>query len=462
MPFDDRRDAGRRLASALAYVDAEDLLVVALPNGGVVVGDEIARALGAPLDVLAVHPLTLPEDDQTPIGAIGPGGARFLDIDQLNRLDPPEGELEAMIAEAEEAVEATARRLRGSSTPLELRGRTVILATDAIQSGAKARLAIRILRSQGPKRLILAVPVAANPALSATRDEVDAQVFLVAPEQIDRMEDWYRTLPRVSEADVHDVLEAARARLREAGQPAMPPPEVEVRPAEPLSQTNIEVDLGDTQLEALLGIPAKATGLILVAPDGGASRYSPRGQHLAEALREAGLATLQVDLLTPAEAAEDARSQRYRYDLGLMADRLIDVAGWAAGHSRTRMLPLGLLGTGTAAAIGLLAARQRPDRLRAVACLEGHLEMVQGALPEVQVPVLMLSSDLSPSAQSAARRAMEALGGPVDHQTIAAHGDLLEDPEALDAAAEAAGSWFVEHLAPPLPATPAPDNAAEA
>jgi putative phosphoribosyl transferase len=206
--FADRRDAGRRLAEALGDRRSEDPVVLGLPRGGGPVADEVARALGAPLDVLVVRKLGLPHQPEVAMGAIGEEDAEVVneDVVGLGRVAPTEF---AAVERRERAeLDARVRRFRRGRPPLPLTGRTVIVVDDGIATGATARVACRVARARGASRIILAVPVGAPDAL-ATIPEADEIVAVSAPASFMAVGMHYLDFRQTDDAEVTGVLDAA-------------------------------------------------------------------------------------------------------------------------------------------------------------------------------------------------------------------------------------------------------------
>jgi len=206
--FRDRSDAGRRLAAALgAYSHRPDLLVLALPRGGVPVAYEVARALDAPLDVFLVRKLGLPGQEELAMGAIATGGVRVLNADVVNGLRISEAVIDA-VAEREQAELTRRERLyRDDRPPPEVRGRTVILIDDGLATGATMRAAAAALRRQQPARLIVAVPVGAPSTCDELREEADEVVCAVTPEPFLAVGFWYDDFSPTTDREVRDLLE---------------------------------------------------------------------------------------------------------------------------------------------------------------------------------------------------------------------------------------------------------------
>jgi len=208
--FRDRFHAGRRLAAALApYAGRPNLLVLALPRGGVPVGYEIARALPAPLDVMLVRKLGVPGHEELAMGAIASGGIRVLSEDVISAFNISDRVIATVAANEEEELGRRERAYRDHRPPLEVRGRTVILVDDGLATGATMRAAAAALRAQHPERLVVAVPVAPSETCATLRSEVDDVVCAHAPEPFFAVGNWYDDFSQISDAEVRDLLRAA-------------------------------------------------------------------------------------------------------------------------------------------------------------------------------------------------------------------------------------------------------------
>jgi putative phosphoribosyl transferase len=206
-PFRDRADAGQQLAARLtAYAGQPDMLVLALPRGGVPVAHEVARALPAPLDVFLVRKLGVPGHEELAMGAIASGGVRVLNRDVVEGLNIPEHVVEAVTARETEELERRERLYRGDRPFPAVAGGSVILVDDGLATGATMRAAVAALRQQGPARLVVAVPVAAVPTCAAFRREVDEIVCLLTPEPFLAVGHWYDDFSPTTDEEVHALL----------------------------------------------------------------------------------------------------------------------------------------------------------------------------------------------------------------------------------------------------------------
>ncbi len=208
LPFVDRTDAGQCLAERLAgYAGRGDVLVLALPRGGVAVGAVVAQKLRAPLDVILVRKLGVPGHEEFAMGAIASGGVRIISDDVVASLGVSEREI-AVVAAAEEAELARQElAFRGSRHFPEINGRTIILVDDGLATGATMRAAAAVIRRQSPARLVVAVPVAPRETCAALRAEVDEVVCLATPEPFHSVGSWYEDFRQTTDEEVRLMLE---------------------------------------------------------------------------------------------------------------------------------------------------------------------------------------------------------------------------------------------------------------
>jgi putative phosphoribosyl transferase len=210
--FRDRAEAGRRLAGELRdYAGRPDVVVLALPRGGLPVAFEVARALGAPLDVFVVRKLGLPRHEELAMGAIASGGVRLLNENVVRQFRVGESAIERVTAAERAELERRERRYRGNRPFPDLAGKTVILVDDGLATGASMRAAVEALRLKGPAGIIVAVPVAAPETCDAFWDVADDIVCAVMPEPFYAVGLWYEDFSQTTDEEVHDLLERARA-----------------------------------------------------------------------------------------------------------------------------------------------------------------------------------------------------------------------------------------------------------
>jgi len=208
--FLDRTEAGQLLATKLtAYANRPDVLILALPRGGVPVAFEVARALHAPLDVIIVRKLGVPGEEELAMGAIASGGVRVLNDDVVQMLAIPEEVINKVSTQEQHEVERRERLYRGDRPVYDVHGRTVILVDDGIATGATMRAAVAAVRHQHPARIIIAVPVAASVTCEEFEAEVDELVCVSRPEVFFAVSYWYEHFSQTTDEEVHDLLQQA-------------------------------------------------------------------------------------------------------------------------------------------------------------------------------------------------------------------------------------------------------------
>jgi putative phosphoribosyl transferase len=207
MRFRDRKDAGKRLAEQLSgYKGQPDVLVLALPRGGVPVAVEVARTLHAPMDVFLVRKLGVPGQKELALGAVATGGVRVLNRGLLNSLHITPGELEAITASEQRELERRQRLYRDDRPEPMIRDRTVILVDDGLATGATMRAAVLALRQQKPARIIVGVPAASPQTCHDFRDEVDEIICAITPEPFHAVGLWYEDFAQVTDDEVRAML----------------------------------------------------------------------------------------------------------------------------------------------------------------------------------------------------------------------------------------------------------------
>jgi predicted phosphoribosyltransferase len=210
MFFRDRYEAGRILAGKLQhYAGRPDVLVLALPRGGVPVAFEVAQALGAPLDVFLVRKLGVPGHEELAMGALASGGVRVLNEDVVRELDIPAETIEAVTAAEQQELLRREQLYRDGRPAPDVRGRTVILIDDGLATGSTMRAAVAALREQGPARIVVAVPVAAPSTCREFRDVADDIVCAITPEHFYAVGMWYQDFSQTTDDEVRELLARA-------------------------------------------------------------------------------------------------------------------------------------------------------------------------------------------------------------------------------------------------------------
>lgn len=434
--FRDRRHAGQLLGKRLRELPLEAPVVVALPRGGVPVGYEVARAIGAPLDIGLVRKLGAPGQPELGIGALGEGGAVVLDRGALRALGVTRAQLHDVLARERAELERRRARYRDEHPALELVGRDVLLVDDGIATGVTAAAAARVLRARGARRVIAAVPVS-PPGLAETLSSFfDVFVALSTPAYFTSVGSWYEDFTQTSDREVVELLRASRSELPQ------PPAAGTV---EPLLDPEVLIPTRDgLRLHGSLMLPSRPRGLVIFVHGSGSSRHSPRNVAVAGYLAGLGFATLLFDLLTEREAAD----RHNVFDIGLLTRRLGDVTGWARRFPKLSALPIGYFGASTGAAAALCAAAEPGSEIRAIVSRGGRPDLADHALPAVTAPTLLIVGGNDWNVLEFNDEAAGLLGGPQELAIVPGAGHLFEERGALDQVAALAAGWFLRHLTP--------------
>ena len=208
----------------------------------------------------------------------------------------------------------------------------------------------------------------------------------------------------------------------------------------------VQVAAGKVILEGNLCLPESARGVVVFAHGSGSSRHSPRNRYVARVLRDAGLATLLFDLLTAEEEAEDIETGKLRFDIGLLARRLIAATDWLKESAETRQLGIGYFGASTGAAAALIAAVERPDIVAAIVSRGGRPDLAAESLPHVKAPTLLIVGGHDFPVIEINREALAKLNVEKELAVVPGATHLFEEPSALEEVARLAAKWFTSHL----------------
>ena len=278
MRFRNRSEAGRRLASRLQFLQGEDVVVLGLPRGGVPVAAEVARALGAPLDVILVRKLGVPAQPELGLGAIGESGARVINPEVVRYAHVSEAQI-AQVEQKERAeLQRRAQRFRGSVPHEPLAGRTAVIVDDGIATGSTARAACQVARALGAATVVLAVPVAPPSADRSLRGDADEVICLDMPDRFMAIGEWYEDFAQTSDEEVVGLLRAARpGRGRPAGAAAGSVPMVvagqaDDRQAEQVRERQADGTQEQAQDQATAGQGGPGTGQAQAGPGVAESR----------------------------------------------------------------------------------------------------------------------------------------------------------------------------------------------
>ncbi len=427
--FEDRVEAGRRLGDRLRDRHEHEVVVLGLPRGGVPVAAQVAATLAAPLDVVVVRKLGMPDQPELAMGAVGEGGVRLLDEDLVRRAGV-RSETVAAVEQRERAELARrVHRLRRGSPPLDLTGRTAIVVDDGMATGATARVACTVARHRGAARVVLAVPVAPAESVALVR-EADDVVCLDTPHPFHAVGMHYRDFSPVTEEGVARTL----ARRGRTGRPGV--------------DVEVTMPVDGVRLAGRLRVPGAARGLVLFAHGSGSSRLSPRNRYVADELHRAGLGTLLFDLLTD----EEARDRAHVFDVDLLTRRLVAVTGWVTSHPAALGLRIGYFGASTGAAAALGAATVTDVPVSAVVSRGGRPDLVGARLARVTAPTMLVVGGADTQVLALNRAAQALLRCENRLEVVPGATHLFEEAGTLRTVAELAAGWFARHLGAPAPA----------
>lgn len=427
--FRDRAEAGRRLAERLATYARRDPLVLALPRGGLPVAVPVAEALGAELDVLVVRKLGAPGNPEFAMGAVGEDGIVVIDHDIRRALNVTEDEVQLVAQREATEVDRRVAMYRGGSRRLGLAGRNVIIVDDGLATGSTAIAAVRVARRMGAQHVTMAVPVGAPDTVRTLTAIADDLVCLQTPDPFYAVGQHYSDFRQVSDAA---VLSALRSHPR---------PDPRADSVAGTVDEQVVIPVGGIELPGHLTMPEGALAVIVFVHGTGSSRNSPRNRVVASALQAAGFGTLLFDLLTSDETAD---GQGISVIEG--ARRLLAVTTWLRARTDVDGTAIGYFGSSSGAAIALAAAAENPAAVQAVVSRGGRTDLALGWLPRVSAPTLLIAGSRDHAILDLNREAQRLLHCYSLLEVVHGATHLFEERGALQQAAAAARSWYLQHL----------------
>ena len=437
MSFRNRTEAGRRLAERLTDLRGQPVVVLGLPRGGVPVAFEVARALGAPLDVIVVRKLGVPWQPELAMGAIGEDGVRVINDDVVRITGVSEREFARVEARERAELEGRALRFRGDRPRMPLEGRIVVIVDDGIATGSTARAACHVARAHGATRVVLAVPVAPADWRSRFAGDADELIALETPEPFFAVGQVYADFSQTTDTEVLECLERARPLVTVSASTAAAEED-----DPPLRDDEVVVDAGPIVLGGHLTIPERPLGVVLFAHGSGSSRHSPRNRYVASVLHQARIGTLLFDLLTTKEEVDRANV----FAIDLLARRLADATRWLRTQPEANGLPIGYFGASTGAAAALWASAEPGANIAAVVSRGGRPDLAAGRLESVTTPTLLIVGGHDETVLELNRHVQARMRHETALTIIPGATHLFDEPGTLAAAAEAARDWFVSHL----------------
>jgi putative phosphoribosyl transferase len=436
--FADRRDAGRRLADRLREFPRHGLVVLGLPRGGVPVAFEVARELGAPLDIIVVRKLGVPFQPELAMGAIGEDGVRILNNRVVTLTGVTTSDIDEAQAREEAELARRAKRFRGTRERVSLTGHTALLVDDGIATGSTVRAACKVARAHGASHVVVATPVAPPETVASLRSDADQVIALYQPADFYAIGQFYEDFTQTSDEEVVRLLTTSLEPA--AGSMARSVPDDDP----PGRNEEVQVHAGAVTVSGHLTVPDGANAIVVFAHGSGSSRHSPRNRFVASVLNEAGLGTLLFDLLTPAEEHD----RENVFDIPLLARRLVDVTAWLRTQPQGHDAAIGYFGASTGAGAALWAAAEPDSEVRAVVSRGGRPDLAAPRLGAVRAPTLLIVGGHDPLVLELNREAEAQMLCETRLSVVPGASHLFEEPGTLRMAAELARDWFVDHLMP--------------
>lgn len=418
--FRDRNEAGEFLALKLEEMGlGGDCCVLALPRGGVPVAARVAEKLQCPLDLLFVKKIGAPRNSEFAIGAVSETEVIWQQ-ESIDYLKIGSADLDRLQKNKQKELKSQLLKWRHGRPSVDVKDKTVIVVDDGLATGLTMSAALRFLKKQSPKRIVVAVPVASHSAMDETLRHCDNLVVLESPSPFFSVGQWYEDFTQVSDAQVEQLI-AHGHPVSAAGHAVLIP-------------------YDKVLLEGELIVPEKAKGLVIFAHGSGSTHKSPRNQKVASALNQFGFATLLFDLLSPQEASDRANV----FNVPLLADRLRNATAWAHEQSSLTDLPVGYFGASTGAAAALAAASGHPE-IKSIVSRGGRPDLAAEYLKDVSAKVLLIVGGEDHAVIELNKRAKMGLYA-CRLATIPGAGHLFEEGNTLDDVIEYACNWFTETL----------------
>ena len=422
MRFTNRLEAGRQLAATLDRFKTGDVVVLGLPRGGVPVAFEVAKYIGAPLDVILIRKLGAPSQHELAMGAIGEGEVRVLNQVVLESCGVSEQQLDDVEMKERQELDRRVKLYRTVHEPMSLLGKTVVIVDDGIATGSTALAACRVARARGATWIALATPVAPLDWEESMGRAADEYIALYTPEHFGAVGNFYDDFDQVSDEDVLNILRSEPEKIDHATD----------------EDVSIQMEDGET-VEGRLTVPLNAKGCVVFVHGSGSSRMSPRNKQVARVLNAAGLATLLFDLLTE----EESHSRAHVFDIGLLSHRLVNVTDWLRRRHETQNLSFAYFGASTGAAAALTAAAGDSD-IVAVVSRGGRPDLATDDLKWVRCPVLLIVGSKDTEVRWLNEEAAAQLASPHQVSIVQRASHLFEEPGTLDEAAKLARDFLLE------------------
>lgn len=432
MIFRDRQEAGKRLVSYFTkYQGEKNVIVLGLARGGVVVANEIAKALHLPLNVVVPRKIGAPGNPELALGAVMENKEGYFNSSIIRLLDVSEHYLKQEIEKESNRAKQRALLYRSHAPLPNVDNQTVILVDDGVATGATMLAAIKAMQQAHAAHVIVAVPVASTEALHLIQSAVKEVVCLHHRQDFGGVGYYYQDFSQVEDAEVIELLKQANQ-----GQDNSP------------SSRQVSIKVKQEFIHGDLHIPSQPKGIVIFAHGSGSSRFSPRNQFVANYLQENQFATLLFDLLTSKEEEKDEITREFRFNIDLLAERLVKVTNWVLEDKELQTLPIGYFGSSTGAAAALIAAAEKHKNVQAVVSRGGRPDLASHHLHQVESPTLFIVGGNDTYVIELNRQAYEQLSCQKQLEIIPDATHLFEEPGTLEEVSRLASNWFLRYLIP--------------
>ncbi|WNM32102.1 phosphoribosyltransferase family protein [Streptomyces sp. Li-HN-5-11] len=427
MRYENRADAGRRLARRLEHLRDGHVVVLGVPRGGVPVAFEVARHLGAPLDLAVVRKLRVPWQPELGFGALGEHGVRVINQEVLRESGLTSVERETLEQVERAELERRVRRWRDDRAPLPLAGRSAVVLHDAVATGAAAEAACQVARARDAARVILAVPVGTEESLAYLRAVADEVVCVQPLRHLGSVGAWYEDFAPITDSEITTLLAEAERAVTASGH--------DLPPEGPYPGRAVEVPAPQARMAARLTLPPTARAVVVFAHAGSSGRHDRRIQYVAAALHRAGLGTLLLDLLTE----DEERNRHNVFDITMLARRLHAASRWLR---RETGVPVSYCAADTGVG-AVLEAAAADEEIRAVVSIGGRPDLARpAALARVRAPTLFVVGAMDSRLLGCNHVAADWMRCEHRIEVVPDATRLLTEPGPLETVAELTRHWF--------------------
>lgn len=426
MLFKNRVHAGRLLAEKLKNYKNKDVLVLALPRGGVPVAAEIARALNAPLDVLLVRKIGAPFQTELAVGALCEDELPVWNTPMLSQLGLEPDDLNHTVSLETQKIKFQAGLFRKGRHLPPVYQKPVIIVDDGLATGATMLAAVKLLKKKRAVKIIAAIPVAAATSAELLRKKVDEVIVIEEREDLMSVGQWYEDFSQTTNEEAISLLEENHGTVKIK-----------------TDTQGIEIPIEGIKLNGDLHGFSNMKALVIFAHGSGSSRKSPRNQQVARYLNDQGFGTLLFDLLTD----DEAQDRRNVFNIEFLGQRLAAVTTWLHEEPKLKSIPFAFFGASTGAAAAIRAADKlsASGAIYAIVSRGGRPDLAADSLERTITPTLLLVGGNDFGVINLNRQAQQLLPN-CELSIVPGATHLFEEPGTLEEVSKQAVEWFNDHL----------------